>query len=455
VKLELTHACNLRCDFCYTDSPRRTLERAVDLSDDAWRAVVEDAIELGVMEAVVTGGEPLLRTPLTLELVERLTGAGVAVAMNTNGWFVDEAVAARLGRLPGLVVNISIDGATPDLHDGSRGVPGSWRRAIRAVALLLEHGARVAVVHVVTPRNESTVAEFYEHMALLGVRLLRVTPVVPVGAASRADGWAVDVDRLRRLAERATRASGMRIIVQPGEPELSDDVAPASVLVRPLGSVWTDSLHPFRFGHVDEGLARCWERVRAGWRDPRITTWAGEVRAAGGLAHASVVPYADDEADLSEAATTPSVASTPAREPKRAVRSTERPAEHGDLAAARTHVEALALARRYRRPVMRGADEQDGSRILRVPAVGRTFRINPSAALLLDALDGTTVGEAVAVLSARHPELTLDRAQRDALTATASLCDLGLLLPGKGERSHPPTGDVPLADLPDLAAEPA
>ena len=90
-KFELTYACNLRCDFCYTDSPRRTLERATDLPDDAWRRAVDEAIELGIIEAVVTGGEPLLRRELTLELVERLSGAGVAVSLNTNGWFVDEA----------------------------------------------------------------------------------------------------------------------------------------------------------------------------------------------------------------------------------------------------------------------------------------------------------------------------------------------------------------------------
>jgi hypothetical protein len=119
------------------------------------------------------------------------------------------------------------------------------------------------------------------------------------------------------------------------------------------------------------------------------------------------------------------------------------------------HVERLALGRSYRRPVMRGAEEHDGSRLVRTPHAGRTFRINPSAALLLDALDGRTVGEAAAVLSARHPELSRDRVQRDALTATATLFDLGLLLPGKGGRSHPRTEEVPLADLPDLAAEPA
>ena len=58
VKLELTALCNLRCPFCYTDSPRATRERRLDLSDDVWRGVVKEAIELGVLEAVVTGGEP-------------------------------------------------------------------------------------------------------------------------------------------------------------------------------------------------------------------------------------------------------------------------------------------------------------------------------------------------------------------------------------------------------------
>lgn len=66
VKLELTYRCNLLCPFCYTDSPRRTREGAADLDDGTWRRVVEEALELGVIEAVVTGGEPLLRLDLSL-----------------------------------------------------------------------------------------------------------------------------------------------------------------------------------------------------------------------------------------------------------------------------------------------------------------------------------------------------------------------------------------------------
>src|SRR4051812_24820454 len=96
VKMELTHSCNLRCGFCYTDSPRHTLARTPDLDDDAWRDIVEEAIELGVIEAVITGGEPLMRRELTLELIERLDRAGVGIVLNTNGWFIDDAVADRL-----------------------------------------------------------------------------------------------------------------------------------------------------------------------------------------------------------------------------------------------------------------------------------------------------------------------------------------------------------------------
>src|SRR3954452_24606014 len=55
-KLELTYSCNLTCPFCYTDSPRRTRERATDLSHEAWLSIVDDAVATGIVEAVGTGG---------------------------------------------------------------------------------------------------------------------------------------------------------------------------------------------------------------------------------------------------------------------------------------------------------------------------------------------------------------------------------------------------------------
>ena len=206
-KLEITYHCNLRCGFCYTDSPRRTLARSVEMDDEQWRRIVSQAIELGLIEAVVTGGEPLLRRELTLETVERLTAAGMMVTLNTNGWFLDAEAADRLAGA-GVRVHVSLDGASAELHDASRGVPGSWRRAVQAIDLMLARGGRVQVAHVVTPRNEATFDEFLEQMRVLAPTSVRVVPVGLLGAAAREGRWGVDFERVH--------ATVGHFVVRPG-----------------------------------------------------------------------------------------------------------------------------------------------------------------------------------------------------------------------------------------------
>lgn len=434
VKLELTHACNLRCDFCYTDSPRHTVARTVDLDDDAWRGVVEEAIELGVIEAVLTGGEPLLRAPLALELIERMARAGIAVTLNTNGWFVDEPLADRLAAVPGLTVSVSVDGATPELHDAARGVPGSWRRAVSAIALLLERDVRVTVGHVVTPLNARWFAQLLEHAWLLGVRSIRVTPVVPVGAASRERGWTVDRRALRRAGEAARARFGedFDLLIQSGVAEIvahRDVRAPAALLVRPSGAVLIDSLHPFAFGRVQDGLQRCWERIVDSWSHPDIVRWAGAIRSSRGLARASLIPYADDEAAVGAQA--PQVrrrAITSPRLPRRSASSTQPAAGPGDLAAARSFVLQRALARRYAPARMRWSGDRDGERVVRLLDSGRVCRLNGTAGLLLDELaEGASVREVVEALSARHPAVPRPQLERDAVASVRELAARGIL----------------------------
>lgn len=271
-KLELLYACNLRCSFCYTDSPRHTVAGTLSLADEEWRRVVDEALELGVVEAVITGGEPLMRADLALELAERLAGAGVGVTFNSNGWFLDEAIADRLAEVPGLVVDISIDGPSPQLHDAGRGVPGSWRRAVLAVDRLLARGVGHQVVSVITPQTVSLVGEHIELMRRLGVDSLRLTPVAEVGAAARLRGMHIPRRKLLQAIEdhRHRHGSAMRIVAQYGNVGIvpvRDSSAPRALLVRPNGAVLTDSLQPFSYGSAArEGLEACWGRIRTGWR---------------------------------------------------------------------------------------------------------------------------------------------------------------------------------------------
>ncbi len=432
VKLELTSHCNLRCGFCYTDSPRHTLARTADLPDDAWRSIVDEALELGVVEAVVTGGEPLLRRALALEVLARLTDAGVGVVLNTNGWFVDEQIADRLAGAPGLRVYVSVDGAAPSLHDQARGVPGSWRRATKAVHLLLERGVRVQVAHVLTPDNAAHLAEFLAAMADLGVRNVAIAPVQQIGAAARSERWSAN----RRAAESTVRAfqkiEGDRIDVRV-RGEMADAVGayesrvPRAMLVRPDGAVRIDSVNPFVFGHaLRDGLGATWEQIRARWNEPEITRWARSASRA--EPHkATLVAYRDGDVALdvgaaARAAALPADARVPAAVP-------QQPVSPEDIAEARASLARLATSRRYRLGDVRSGADLDGGRLVRVRSSGATIKLNRTAGAVMDACADGTLEDAMAALMARYPGENPARLARDAAASVARLLDTSVLRP--------------------------
>ncbi len=446
-KLELLYACNLRCTFCYTDSPRHTVAGTASLGDDQWRRIAEEALDLDVIEVVLTGGEPLMRAELVLDLLERISSAGVGLTLNTNGWFLDEEIADRLAEVPGLTVDVSIDGPTPELHDAGRGVPGSWRRAVLAVDRLLARGINHQVVSVVTPRSLPVLDEHIERMRLLGVRSLRLTPVAEIGAAARLRGQHVSRSKLLAAVERHRRrhCEQMRVVVQYGNVGLvatRDSAAPAALLVRPNGAVLSDSLQPFAYGNAArDGLERCWQRIRDGWSDERIAEWARSIPSSGKVRDAAVVPYLSDEVDLSaDPAAPPPTKHVEDPLPRRAEPKTSE-ADPAEM------IRSLALRRPYAAERVRiGGDGRDT--YVRRLADGRVIRVNRTALSILEALDGGSVGDAVDQLADLYPGVDRERLETDALEGARSLLARGFIRPARAESGVPLELPRATSDLP-------
>jgi hypothetical protein len=410
---------------------------------------VRQSLDLGIVEAVVTGGEPFLRKELTLGVIEALAEAGVGVTLNTNGWFVDEEVARRLGALRGVTAHVSLDGARAGLHDSSRGVPGSWRRAVEGIDRLLGAGVGVCVVHVVTPGNADAVPEFLKQMWALGVPWVRVTPVVMTGAAARGGDWQISRRALQEAINEFGRRHGkaMKIVLQPGTGgtiSLQGREAPGSYLVRPNGDVRPDSMRPFSFGNaLRDGVATCWKSIQSDWDDEQINRWANSMKRPEDLPKSDLVAYLDDEVPVAGGSSpkTPSLG----REAKVPEPTAPKPVDAGvELGEAREKVHNLAAARRYRHTPLRwsGSERQ---RFVRLAGDGSYLRLNESGGVVMDALDGGTLADAESALRARYG-IDQERARQDAITATRDLIDRRVVMAADASGSFPAepgTTDLP------------
>lgn len=149
--IEPTRRCNLRCVHCYLGAERAEPGRA-ELGTDDWRRLIDQAAAAGLIDLVVTGGEPLLR-PDFAPLYTHAKNSGLRVTLFTNGTLVDERTAELLRELPPLAVEVSIYGATEATHERVTGVPGSFRLCRRGLELLAGAGVALAVKTVLMTLN--------------------------------------------------------------------------------------------------------------------------------------------------------------------------------------------------------------------------------------------------------------------------------------------------------------
>lgn len=184
--------CNLACDYCSVASSPQARRREID--GERFRALVDEAVELGFTEVYVTGGEPFLQA----DIVEKLlyASARIDTVCLTNGMLYRGRRRAELDRLSGrprLTLQTSLDGAAAGAHDRNRG-RGSWARAMEGLDVALGLGLPVRVGMTETPDNRHEVEPLRELLAARGItgRAFAVRPLVKRGHAS--DGVLIGED---------------------------------------------------------------------------------------------------------------------------------------------------------------------------------------------------------------------------------------------------------------------
>src|SRR2546423_6184638 len=90
LRISVTDRCNFRCVYCMPEEGMQWLKRESILSFDEIERVARVAVDLGVDEIRLTGGEPTLRPDLP-ELVSRLSVLPLrSLSLTTNGFLLQK-----------------------------------------------------------------------------------------------------------------------------------------------------------------------------------------------------------------------------------------------------------------------------------------------------------------------------------------------------------------------------
>ena len=146
---ELTHRCPLHCVYC--SNPLELQARTSELSSEVWSRVFREAAEAGVLQADLTGGEPLARTDI-VDLVRAARDAGLYVNLITSGLPMDEARLAALVEAGLDHIQLSFQGAYEDIANEISGTR-SHSQKLRVLEWLKSYRVAVTLNFVIHRHN--------------------------------------------------------------------------------------------------------------------------------------------------------------------------------------------------------------------------------------------------------------------------------------------------------------
>jgi len=187
---EMTQACDLACAHCRASaSPWR---HSSELTTGEAGRLLETVREFGNPLMVFTGGDPLKRPDL-FPLLRRSVELGLRTNISPSATplltrdvihaFQDCGVARMA---------ISLDGADAATHDGFRGVPGTFDRAVDALEEAQRIGLETQLQTTVTRRNMHQLGRIAEIAARTGARMWSLFFLILTGRALEGDDLAAE-----------------------------------------------------------------------------------------------------------------------------------------------------------------------------------------------------------------------------------------------------------------------
>jgi radical SAM protein len=218
---ETTLACGLACRHCRaTAAPDRS---PLELTTQEGLGLLDRVLGFGepLPHVVFTGGDPLRRPDLE-ELVagatERGIGASLAPAVTPD---LTKARLASMKAAGVQTISLSLDGSSPELHDGLRGVPGTFAMTMQAATWAHEVGLPLQINTLVTDTTLDDLPAIFEVVGRMGILRWSLFFLISVGRGTvlqeispaqseKLFGWLYDLSKAAPFQIKTTEATHYR-----------------------------------------------------------------------------------------------------------------------------------------------------------------------------------------------------------------------------------------------------
>lgn len=180
IAIDITYRCNFRCKHCYNCSGEHTRK---EMSDEEVLSIVQQCANEKPGSLCICGGETFLREKLLYDIGRNVKQISPSTSLNivTNGYLLNDSNIKKLKQSGFDLIQVSLDGATPESHNWLRGNNLSYKRAINAIRLAVNEGFDVGVACAPTTVNRDEIAKVAKLCNELGVKMFRVQPLMIIG----------------------------------------------------------------------------------------------------------------------------------------------------------------------------------------------------------------------------------------------------------------------------------
>ena len=168
---ELTARCNFNCPMCYVHmTPEQLRETGRnELTAQQWLNIAKQARDMGMVFALLTGGEPFVRKDF-FEIYEGMKALGVLISINSNGSMLQGEILEKILQNPPARFNISLYGGSNETYENMCGLP-VYERVKENIRRLRKAGIDASLNLSITPYNKDDIARIYADAVELDVNV--------------------------------------------------------------------------------------------------------------------------------------------------------------------------------------------------------------------------------------------------------------------------------------------